>query len=81
MSRPPHPIPEALVRHLEHSYATGHRWSVQLVDEQDRADAADLRRACRRAGYRLFPGRLVHCKVTEELVTYWMTDRPNGGNA
>jgi len=70
--RDPVDIPDALVRQLQHSDATGARCYIDLSPDDDPAEVADLKRAIVRAGYRLFGTKTIHKKFTPDRVTYWV---------
>lgn len=74
------PFPEALVRQLEHSAATGARCVIDLTqipdDEQpSAAEIADLKKALVRARYRLFPDKTVRKEFTKTEIRFWVENK------
>lgn len=74
--RTPLPIPDALVRQLQHSEATGAKCVIDDLDGVTEQEIADLRRALIRAGYRLFPGKTIFKKFTAGEIRYWVGPKP-----
>ena len=75
--RTPLDIPEALVRQLQHSAATGAQCVIDLTDipEPERPTAeeiGDLRRALVRASYRLFKDKALCKRFTDTEIRFWV---------
>lgn len=70
--RKPIAIPDALMRHLEHSRASGAQCRIDLDGTEDPKDIADLRRHLRRAAYRDFPQDTVHRTFRADHILYWV---------
>lgn len=70
--RKPIDIPDALLRQLQHSRATGTRCRIDLDGTEDPAEIADLRRALRRAAYRDFKSDTVHRTFRADHILYWV---------
>lgn len=75
--RTPLDIPEALVRQLQHSAATGAKCVIDLTEipEEERPTAeeiGDLRRALVRASYRFFRDKALCKRFTETEIRYWV---------
>lgn len=71
--RTPKPIPEQLLRLLRHSASTGARVRIALTPDDDPEPVAELRRALVRAGYREFPDKTIHKRITGTEFVFWVT--------
>lgn len=70
--RKPIETPDALLRQLQHSRASGARCRIDLDGTEAPADIAELRRALRRAAYREFPNDTVHRTFRADHILYWV---------
>lgn len=77
--RSPLEIPEALLAQLQHSRSTGAKCRIELTEDDDPAEVADLKRALVRAGYRHFPEHTIYKEFRPTHVTYWVgPKKPRG---
>jgi hypothetical protein len=72
--RTPLEIPDALVRQLQHSAATGAKCVIDIdeTDPPDPEQVAELRRALVRASYRLFGDKTVCKRFSATQISYWV---------
>lgn len=72
--RTPMEIPDALVRQLQHSAATGAKCVIDLTTGEPPTpdEVAELRRALVRASYRLFGDKMVCKRFTDTEIRYWV---------
>lgn len=73
--RKPLPIPPALLALLRQSDATGARIEIERRPDDPPGAAEDLRRALVRAGYTHFPTRTIRKRITDDRITFWVTDK------
>lgn len=81
--RPAIDIPEALVRQLQHSAATGAECVIEITADQPVStdEIRALKRHIVRARYKLFPDRTVRISVKPAEIRYRVTDRETKNGA
>lgn len=78
--RPQIEVPDALIRQLQHSDATGARCEIVLTEQDSHEDIRELRRLLARVRSRgMFPGKTIRISKTSTLFAYWVEEK-NGGN-
>ena len=77
--RPPAEIPDALLKQLQHSKATGARCVIELTEQDSEDDIAALKRLLVRAAYRHFGENTIFKKRTGTEFRFWVGPRQKRG--